>query len=84
MGPRLKDVEDEIPRGREGYPWQASMGPRLKDVEDANDDKQPHRERNASMGPRLKDVEDRMATTVSDWLWDGFNGATSQGRGRLG
>ena len=34
MGPRLKDVEDELRAGTYEKHIQASMGPRLKDVED--------------------------------------------------
>ena len=36
----------------------------------------------ASMGPRLKDVEDDAMNKSMRTGYDGFNGATSQGRGR--
>ena len=36
------------------------------------------------MGPRLKDVEDGRVPFFNSVTFPGFNGATSQGRGRLG
>ena len=62
----------------------ASMGPRLKDVEDMLNDFLYYFRHVASMGPRLKDVEDTVYSLQLRYeLTTRFNGATSQGRGRL-
>ena len=66
-----------------GYLSSASMGPRLKDVEDVESANGVRESLDASMGPRLKDVEDRVKEVRCEGLPTGFNGATSQGRGRL-
>ena len=84
MGPRLKDVEDSIRLCVSVAASVASMGPRLKDVEDNLLESLLQQALGASMGPRLKDVEDIPATTVVEPSPRSFNGATSQGRGRLG
>ena len=59
------------------------MGPRLKDVEDWRIRFRVFRGKLASMGPRLKDVEDAAGAGSDRLAAAGFNGATSQGRGRL-
>ena len=58
------------------------MGPRLKDVEDADHAVDVSSRQMASMGPRLKDVEDSIVVFGVQPPAVGFNGATSQGRGR--
>ena len=84
MGPRLKDVEDRVEVREFEAGWiPASMGPRLKDVEDVSAWMKPNTKGTASMGPRLKDVEDMIGSVCSAGVARGFNGATSQGRGRL-
>ena len=83
MGPRLRDVEDVDEALSADAVDDASMGPRLRDVEDAAAKRSRFEFGEASMGPRLRDVEDRwkICRTIRARL--GFNGATSQGRGRL-
>ena len=82
MGPRLKDVEDELAGNVLLSRRLASMGPRLKDVEDDHLEHRTADPADASMGPRLKDVEDRAVAVVLAPRGERFNGATSQGRGR--
>ena len=82
MGPRLKDVEDALGLaglshvltlqwGHVSRTWKTPLAIVNRAVQ-----------RHASMGPRLKDVEDRERQDEHHSASPGFNGATSQGRGR--